>query len=125
MLLGLDVGTTALKAVVLDPARGIIGAASLQHATTSPGPSYSEADPRDWLAGALAIVPQVCAAAAISPAEVTAVGVAGCVPCLLLLDEHDEPLRPALLYNDGRAEREIAELRAELGDEAEIGRAHV
>ena len=122
MLLGLDVGTTALKAVVLDPARGIIGAASLQHATTSPGPSYSEADPRDWLAGALAIVSQVCAAAAISPAEVSAVGVAGCVPCLLLLDEHDEPLRPALLYNDGRAEREIAELRAELGDEAVLAR---
>ena len=122
MLLGLDVGTTALKAVVLDPARGIIGAASLPHATTSPGPSYSEADPRDWLAGALAIVSQVCAAAAISPAEVSAVGVAGCVPCLLLLDEHDEPLGPALLYNDGRAEREIAELRAELGDEVVLAR---
>ena len=44
----------------------------------------------------------------------TAVGVAGCVPCLLLLDADDEPLRPALLYNDGRAEREIDELRAEL-----------
>ncbi len=51
-----------------------------------------------------------------------AVGVAGCVPCLLLLDAADAPLRPALLYNDGRAEREISELRAELGDEAVLAR---
>ena len=122
MLLGLDVGTTALKAVVLDPARGIIAAASLAHASTSPGPSYSEADPRDWLAGAIAIVPQVCAAASIAPSDISAVGVAGCVPCLLMLDEDDEPLRPALLYNDGRAEREIDELRAELGDETVLAR---
>ena len=122
MLLGLDVGTTALKAVLLDPARGIVAAVSRSHDTTSPGPSYSEADPRDWLAGAIAIVPEVCAAAGIAPGDVTAVGVAGCVPCLLLLDAADEPLRPALLYNDGRAEREIDELRAELGDETVLRR---
>jgi xylulokinase len=64
-------------------------------------------------------VPEVCQAAGISPGDVSAVGVAGCVPCLLLLDADDEPLRPALLYNDGRAGREIDELRAEL-DEAVV-----
>jgi xylulokinase len=121
-LLGLDVGTTALKAVVLDPERGIVAAVSRAHDTTSPAPSWSEADPRDWEANALAIVPEVCAAAGIEPADISAVGVAGCVPCLLLLDAADTPLRPALLYNDGRAEREIAELRAELGDEAVLAR---
>ena len=122
MLLGLDVGTTALKAVILDPERGIVGAASRAHPSTSLGPSYSEADPRDWRANAIELVPRVCEAAAISPQSITAVGVAGCVPCLLLLGADDEPLRPALLYNDGRAEREIGELRAELGDEAVLAR---
>ena len=122
MLLGLDVGTTALKAVLLDPEQGIVAAVSRGHETTSPGPSYSEADPRDWLAGAIAIVPEVCAAAGIAPGDVRAVGVAGCVPCLLMLDADDEPLRPALLYNDGRAEREIDELRAELGDDEVLRR---
>jgi xylulokinase len=122
VLLGLDVGTTALKAILLDPDKGIVAATARVHDATSPGPSWSEADPRDWLAGALDVIPGVCRAAGIDPSAVTAVGVAGCVPCLLLLDEHDEPLRPALLYNDGRAEREIAELRAELGDEAVLAR---
>ena len=50
----------------------------------------------------------------IPPEAITGVGVAGCVPCVVLLDEDDEPLRPALLYNDARAHAEIEELSAEL-----------
>lgn len=122
MLLGLDIGTTAVKAVVLDPERGIVAAASRAHDTTSPGPSWSEAAPADWRAGALGLIGEVCAAAGIAATAIEGVGVAGCVPCLLLLDEHDEPLRPALLYNDGRAEREIDELAAELGADAVLAR---
>jgi xylulokinase len=115
MLLGLDIGTTAVKAVVLDPGSGILGGASRPHDSTSPRPSWSEADPTAWLANTVAIVPEACQAAGVDPAAISAVGIAGCVPCLLLLDPADQPLRPALLYNDGRAEREIAELTSELG----------
>src|SRR5205085_9496102 len=53
--------------------------------------------------------------AGIEPSAIEAVGVAGCVPCVLALDEYDRPLRPALLYNDARAHAEIDELTAELG----------
>lgn len=116
MLLGLDIGTTALKAVVLDPERGIIGVADRTHPNHSPGPAQSEADPADWLAGALALVPEVCERAGVAPSAIEAVGVAGCVPCLVLLDADDRPLRRALLYNDGRSHVEIAEFQAELGD---------
>ena len=59
MLLGLDVGTTALKAVLLDPARGIVAPRSRATTPPRPAPSCSEADPREWLATALAIVPEV------------------------------------------------------------------
>ena len=114
MLLGLDLGTTAVKAIVLDPERGILASDSLPNQPSSPHPGWSEQDAGAWLANALALVPRVCTAAGIAPGDVTGLGVAGCVPCVLLLDADDEPLRPALLYNDARAHAEIAELAHEL-----------
>jgi xylulokinase len=114
VLLGLDLGTTAVKAIVLDPERGILASDSLPNQPSSPHPGWSEQDAGAWLANALALVPRVCTAAGIAPADVTGLGVAGCVPCVLLLDADDEPLRPALLYNDARAHAEIAELAHEL-----------
>ena len=119
MLLGLDLGTTAVKAVVLDPQRGIGASGSLPNQPASPHPGWSEQDAGAWLANALALIPRVCADAGIQPEAVAGVGVAGCVPCVILLDEDDEPLRPALLYNDARAHAEIEELSAEL-DPAEV-----
>jgi xylulokinase len=115
MLLGLDLGTTAVKAVVLDPERGLLASDSLPNTPESPQPGWSEQDPGAWLANALELIPAVCSAAGIDPAAIAGVGVAGCVPCVLALDEDDRPLRPALLYNDARAHAEIDELASELG----------
>jgi xylulokinase len=115
VLLGLDLGTTAVKAVLLDPSRGLTASRALPNAPASPHPGWSEQDAGAWLVNALELIPLVCADAGIAPSEVTSVGVAGCVPCVLALDEDDRPLRPALLYNDARAHAEIEELSAELG----------
>ena len=114
MLLGLDLGTTAVKAIVLDAQRGIVATDSLPNQQASPHPGWSEQDAGTWLANALALIPRVCAAGGIDAAAITGVGVAGCVPCVLLLDVAGRPLRPALLYNDARAHAEIDELAAEL-----------
>ena len=116
MLLGLDLGTTAVKAVVLDPARGLLAADSLPNAPASPQPGWSEQDAgpgsatRSRSSRASALRP------GIDPSAIACVGVAGCVPCVVLLDADDRPLRPALLYNDARAHAEIDELTAELAD---------
>ena len=119
MLLGLDVGTTALKAVVLDPERGIVAAALAAHDTASPAPVVVGGRPgaRGWPTRSRSC-PRCARRPAIAPGDVAAVGVAGCVPCVLLLDARRRPLRPALLYNDAPRRAEIDELRAELGAEA-------
>jgi xylulokinase len=122
MLLGLDLGTTAVKAVVLDPERGLLASHSLPNSPASPHPGWSEQDAAVWLVNALELIPMVSAAASIPPAAITGVGVAGCVPCVLALDENDWPLRPALLYNDARAHAEIEEFAAELGAESVLER---
>jgi xylulokinase len=114
VLLGLDLGTTAVKAVVLDPDSGLLAADSLPNSPSSPEPGASEQDAGAWLDNALALIPRVCAAAGVEPSAIAGVGVAGCVPCVLPLDDRDRPLRPALLYNDARAHAEIGELSREL-----------
>jgi xylulokinase len=114
VLLGLDLGTTAVKAVVLDPERGLIASGSLPNTPASPHPGWSEQDAGAWLDNALALIRSTCAAAGVEPSAIAGVGVAGCVPCVIPLDGDDEPLRPALLYNDARAHAEIDELTAEL-----------
>jgi xylulokinase len=116
VLLGLDLGTTAVKAVVLDPQRGLLASDSLPNTPASPQPGWSEQEAGAWLDNALALIPRVCTAARVEPSAIAGVGVAGCVPCVVPLDESDRPLRPALLYNDGRAHLEIDELSAELAD---------
>jgi xylulokinase len=116
VLLGLDLGTTAVKAVVLDPGRGLLAADSLPNAPASPQPGWSEQDAEAWRGNALALIPRVCSVAGIDPSAIACIGVAGCVPCVVLLGDDGRPLRPALLYNDGRAHVEIDELNAELAD---------
>ena len=122
MLLGLDLGTTAVKAVVLDPERGLLASHSLPNSPASPHPGWSEQDAGAWLVNALELIPMVCAAASIDAAAITGVGVAGCVPCVLALDENDWPLRPALLYNDARAHAEIDEIAGALGADSVLER---
>ena len=65
MLLGLDLGTTAVKAVVLDPERGLLASDSLPNAPASPHPGWSEQDAGAWLVNALELIPRVCAAAGV------------------------------------------------------------
>ena len=77
MLLGLDLGTTAVKAVVLDPDSGLLAADSLPNSPSSPEPGASEQDAGAWLDNALALIPRVCAAAGVEPPAIAGVGVAG------------------------------------------------
>src|SRR4029077_19395039 len=89
---------------------------SARTAPASPQPGWWEQDAEAWLGNALALIPRVCAVAGIDPSAISCIGVAGCVPCVVLLGDDARPLRPALLYNDGRAHVEIDELNAELAD---------
>ena len=107
MYLGLDIGTSGVKAVLIDE-RGAIaaqGADSLE--VSRPQPGFSEQAPADWWR---ATVNAVRALPARSRAAVQAVGLSGQMHGATLLDDHDAPLRPAILWNDGRSAQECLEL---------------
>lgn len=116
-LLGIDIGTTATKAVVFDIETGIIGSKTRSCDLSSPHPGWAEEDPAQWWSNTVDMVQEVTATTSID-----AVGVSGMVPCVVLVDHNGEVLRPSIQQNDSRAVAEIAELRDRFPDTEIISR---
>ncbi len=109
LLLGIDVGTSATKAVVVDPAGAVIARGERPVALSSPRPGWAEEDPGQWW-------DNVCALCRELPVRgVAGVGVSGMVPAVILLGGNGRPLRPSIQQNDARAEAEVTHLRELLG----------
>ncbi len=118
-LLGIDIGTTATKALLLHSDLGIVAEASSPANLVSPAAGWAEEDPDEWWAN-VGIVCRSCLAQANVPASgVAAVGVSGMVPALILLDSGGQVIRPSIQQNDARAFDEIAHFRSQV-DEADV-----
>lgn len=108
--LGIDVGTTGLKAVVLDLDRGIVAHAERPHELLSPHPAWAEEDADQWWKTTVSATRELLQQ--VSAADIAAIGVSGMVPAMVLLDEQGAPLRNSIQQNDARAFAEVDELRA-------------
>ena len=108
MFLGIDLGTSSLKALVLDVDGGIVGRASASYSMTTPQPGWSESDPEDWWQAAGTAARQ---AAGDHATEIAAVGVSGQMHGVVLCDDIGQPLRPAILWSDGRTRRQLDDYR--------------
>lgn len=109
MFLGIDIGTSGVKAIVLGAKGHVIAQASSALTVQRPHPLWSEQDPASWWNSTQAAV---LALPADLRARVEAVGVAGQMHGATLLGADDRPLRPAILWNDGRSHAECAALEA-------------
>ena len=114
--IGVDVGTTGTKIVVFDTDLGIVAQASRETALHSPGPGYAEAHPAQWHRNVVDSIREALHTGGIKGESVTAIAVTGMVPAVVALDDHGQPLRPAILQNDARAHHEVAELARALAD---------
>lgn len=114
-VLGVDVGTTAVKAAVVVADGVVLGSGSVEYPTRYPRPGWVEQDPDDWWRAACGAIRAALAEA--GRREVAAVCVSAQAPTLLALDAQGRPLRPALIWMDRRAEAECALLRETLGEE--------
>lgn len=114
--LGLDTSTTATKAVIVDGAGRFLGEAATPHAAPyQPVPGGSEQDPADWWRATQASIRQVLDTTGIAGADVAGIGLTGQMHGLVMLDEQGAVLRPALLWNDGRAYAECDTIREAVG----------
>jgi xylulokinase len=116
-VLGIDVSTTATKAVLVDPAGEVAGIGVAEYAFDVPQPLWSEQDPRLWSDGATSAIRAVLASSGVRGEDVAAVGLTGQMHGLVLLDAADHVLRPAILWNDQRTGTACDEIRAAVGPE--------
>ncbi len=111
LLAGLDVGTSSVKGLLVDPRDGaVVARAEVAHALSTPRPGWSEQDPEDWWTGAEAVLAQLRRAGTIA-----GIGLTGQMHGLVALDADDRVLRPAILWNDGRTAAECAEIESLIG----------
>lgn len=108
--LGLDVGTSSVKALLVDAAQRTLAVGNAALEVSRPHPLWSEQDPEQWWQATLAAVAEVKAAAPDAWRALTAIGLSGQMHGATLLDGAGRVLRPAILWNDGRSGAECAEL---------------
>ena len=114
--LGLDIGTSSIKALLLDAGQRTLAEASHELGVSRPRPLWSEQAPEDWVAGVHGVVAALRAAAPQAFANLAGVGLSGQMHGAVFLDGDDRVLRPAILWNDGRAFAECAALEASVPD---------
>lgn len=116
-LLGIDVATSATKALLIDEGGDVVGQASSEYSFETPRPLWSEQDPQLWWYGATESIRQVLHEADISGEAIDGIGLTGQMHGLVALDERGEVLRPAILWNDQRTGEQCDEIRRRLGRE--------
>ncbi|HXB57455.1 MAG TPA: xylulokinase [Vicinamibacteria bacterium] len=120
LFLGVDVSTTGVKALLVDGAGKVAASATTPLTLETPRPLWSEQDPQAWWAGATASIRAALAAAPAAGKDVAAVGLTGQMHGLVLLDEAERVLRPAILWNDQRTQAECEEIRSRMGGRAAL-----
>src|SRR5882724_293956 len=115
-LLGIDVGTGGTRAVLINEDGDVTASATVEHAHfSSLQTGWAEQDPDDWWRACGLAVRKVLSTSALDPSKVSAVGFSGQMHGSVLLDESDRPLRPAILWCDGRTTPQCRELTERVG----------
>ena len=120
-LVGIDIGTSGTKTIVVDPADGrLVAGASAEYPLSTPRPLWAEQDARDWWRGAADATRAALAKAEAAlgrKVDVAGVGLSGQMHGVVLVDEGGEPVTPAVIWCDGRSATECAEITARVGAE--------
>ena len=115
-ILGIDVGTSGTRAVILDGRGTVLASGTEEHANfASPQPGWAEQDPRDWWRAAALAVRKALQSSGLAADAIAAVGFSGQMHGAVLLDEKDEVIRPALIWCDQRTEAQSKELEHSIG----------
>jgi xylulokinase len=119
-LLGIDLGTSALKAILVGDEENVLAAATIALRSNAPRPGWSEQDPLDWWRALEAALAQLRAAHGEVLADVRAIGLSGQMHGAVLLERDGTPVRPAILWNDTRAIAECKALESRVPELARI-----
>lgn len=121
LLVGIDLGTSGTKAIVIDERARVVASATREHPLAAPRPGWSEQHPEDWWTSTVGAVRAALSQVPDGGARVAAIGLSGQMHGLVMLDAAGEVLRPCILWNDQRSAPQCARIEAEIGIPALIG----
>ena len=113
--IGIDLGTSAVKLLLMDAAGKIENTVTKEYPLEFPQPGWSQQNPEDWRKAILEGIPELLSG--FDAAQVGGIGCGGQMHGLVVLDEQDNVIRPAILWNDGRTAKQVDYLNNEIGKE--------
>ncbi len=116
-LLGIDVGTTSTRALVITDGGDVVGSHATEYPLYTPRPNWAEQDPHDWWNATIASVRAALKSAGIGGEEIAGVGLSGQMHGSVFLDSDDEVIRPAILWCDQRTARQCEEITEAVGED--------
>ena len=118
VFLGLDVGTSGVKAILVTPAGEVAASATTPLGMSTPHPGWAEQDPEDWWTASVSSIREVLGR--VPDTRVAAVGISGQMHSSVFLDRSGAVVRPALLWCDGRTTAQCAEVTRRAGGEGKL-----
>ena len=115
LYIGMDLGTSAVKLLLMDENGTIVNIVSREYPLEFPHPGWSQQDPADWLSAIVDGVPDLLQG--VDAGQVAGIGIGGQMHGLVVLDKDDNVIRPAILWNDGRTAKETEYLNSVIGKE--------
>ncbi len=115
--IGIDIGTSSTKTVIIRPDGTILGLVTQEYAVETPRPGWAEQNPETWLNAALDTMRRALIAADIPAGQVRAIGLSGQMHGTVCLDAHGRAPRPAIIWADQRSAAQVAEVEARIGHE--------
>lgn len=113
LYIGVDLGTSSVKLLLMDEKGEIKNVISREYPLFFPHPGWSEQNPEDWKKAVLEGIPELLKGQDAS--QVAGIGAGGQMHGLVVLDENDDVIRPAILWNDGRTQKQVDYLNEDIG----------
>lgn len=118
-LLGIDVGTSGTKALLIDVSKGgeVVGSTTKTYPLYTPKPQWAEQEPEDWWQATVAAIAELLDVSGVDPKDVKGMGLSGQMHGAVFLDENNQVLRPAILWCDQRTQAECDWITETVGPE--------
>jgi xylulokinase len=116
-LLGIDIGTSGAKALLIDADGGVIASATEEYPLYTPRPLWAEQEPEEWWRATVGAIRAVLARAEIDPSHVAGLGLTGQMHGMVALDAQGQVLRPCIMWNDQRTAAQCADIMQTVGRE--------
>lgn len=116
-LIGIDVGTSATKTVLMDESGGVAAQAVRSYPLDQPGNGWAEQDPKDWARAAMDTMKEVMDKSGVPKEAVQGIGLSGQMHGLVMLDEEKQPIGSSILWCDQRSHKQVEEMKQLLPEE--------